>query len=94
MELAYYLFPLLLLQAKAVSLNKKKGKRRNGSVSITSPSSEGGEDTLMGFVVGALTLVFPLLLLQAKAVSPDVILVYWDKLNKKSFHYFSFKRRR
>ena len=45
--LAYLVFPLVLLQVKAVGITILEGKREviNKNVSISSPSGEGGENS-------------------------------------------------
>ena len=49
-NLDHFKFPLILLQAKAVSLNIIKGINRVVyDVSINSPSGEGGEGNTAGF---------------------------------------------
>ena len=67
-----YLFPLVLLQAKAVRTIFQTGKfSRLQRVSISSPSSEGGESCGVFTPNPAYRRViteFPLVLLQAKAV--------------------------
>ena len=59
------MFPLVLLQVKAVGFPCFEARRNRNCVSISSPSGEGG-GTLRWDKVP--TLVFPLVLLQVKAV--------------------------
>ena len=63
-------FPLVLLQAKAVSSQSYDALPiTRGNVSISSPSGEGGEKILKILTtVKRLRIAFPLVLLQAKAV--------------------------
>ena len=64
-------FPLVLLQAKAVSkiMTENNESKPIYKVSISSPSGEGGENFLLEKGLDP-SRGFPLVLLQAKAVSP------------------------
>jgi hypothetical protein len=61
-------FPLILLQAKAVSWNFVNIRKLCRVVSINSPSGEGGESSNFGRNNSFVNELFPLILLQAKAV--------------------------
>ena len=60
------MFPLVLLQAKVVGKSGETVLENMVSVSISSPSSEGGGSKFCSKKLA--TLLFPLVLLQAKVV--------------------------